>query len=361
MSNYRVGVIGAGDKQAKKSALGYAMAYAHADGYVATGRCELAAVADIRDDRAADFADTYGIGQEGRYADYQRMLAEAELDIVSVCTWMHLHEPMVLAAVEAGVKAIHCEKPMADTWAGARRMATAAAEAGVQLTFNHQRRYGEPFQMAKELLDAGQIGQLERFECEFGNLYDTGTHFIDMLSMYNDETPAKWVLAQIDYRTENLVFGSHNENQQVVLFEYQNGVFGFVYSGATGGGKPLGVVNRLIGSEGVIDVGLGHGADGAIRWRKQGEAEWRRPDTGGAGIHGPNFIERAVADVVDCLASGRKCQLDASNALIATELIFGAYESSRRRSRIDFPLDPSVGNPLREMVEAGELSPAARG
>lgn len=361
MSNYRVGVIGAGDKQAKKSALGYAMAYAHADGYVATGRCDLVAVADIRDDRAADFASTYGIGETGVYSDYRAMLAEAELDIVSVCTWMHLHEAMVLAAVAAGVKAIHCEKPMADTWAGARRMAAAAAEAGVQLTFNHQRRYGEPFVIAKELLEAGEIGQLERFECEFGNLYDTGTHFIDMLSMFNGEQPPKWVLAQIDYRTESLVFGSHNENQQVVLFEYQNGVFGFVYSGVPGGAKPLGVTNRLVGSDGVIDVGLGHGADGSIRWRKQGETEWRYPDTGGASIHGPGFIERAVADVVDCLASGRKCQLDASNALIATEIIFGAYESSRRRSRVDFPLDPNVGNPLREMVEAGDLSPAARG
>jgi hypothetical protein len=52
--------------------------------------------------------------------------------------------------------------------------------------------------------------------------------------------------------------------------------------------------------------------------------------------------------------------LDASNALIATEIIFGAYESSRRRGRVDFPLTIE-DNPLAAMVENGDLQPAAAG
>lgn len=355
MSKLRVGVIGTGDNTRRKGPQGYAMAWSHAHAYQELESCEIVACADIVEANAKAFADHFG---GDVYLDYREMLDRAKLDVVSICTWMHLHEPMVLAAIDAGVKAIHCEKPMADTWGGARRMAAAAERAGVQLTFNHQRRYGEPFIIARSLLQNGEIGELVRFECEFGNIYDTGTHFIDMLSFYlGDGVPAQWVLAQIDYRTENLVFGGHCENQQIVLFEYATGVFGLVMSGAPGGRKPLGVVNRLVGEAGVIDVGLGHGPEQAIRWRKQGETEWRYPDTGGAGIHGPRFIERAIADVIDCLQSGRKCQLDASNALVATEIIFGAYESSRRHGRVDFPLEIE-DNPLRAMVEDGTLSPA---
>ncbi|MBI2300964.1 MAG: gfo/Idh/MocA family oxidoreductase, partial [Armatimonadetes bacterium] len=175
-----------------------------------------------------------------------------------------------------------------------------------------------------------------------------------------DGVPAKWVLAQVDYRTENLVFGAHCENQQVMIFEYANGVFGFVYSGAPGGGKPLGVINRLVFDQGIVDVGFGHGPKDAVRYLKLGDSDWRYPDTDGHGIHGPDFIERAIADVVDCLRTGRKCMLDSSNALVATELIFGAYESSRRRGRVDFPLDPAVGNPLAEMVASGELTVAPK-
>ena len=354
LSKLRVGVIGTGEKKERGDRFGYAMAYEHGNGFGALESCELVACADIVEENARAFADTFGIGSV--YLDYNEMLEEEDLDVVSICTWMHLHEPMVIDSCKAGVKAIHCEKPMANTWGGATRMAAAAEEAGVQLTFNHQRRYGEPFTIAKQLLDEGAIGELVRLECECGNIYDSGTHFIDMFSFFNGEVPAKWVIAQVDYRDENLVFGGHCENQQVVLTEYENGVFGLIMTGA-GDGSPVGCIDKLVGSEGVIEVGAGHGAGDGIRWRAQGQTEWQHPDTGGASIHGPGFIERACADVIDCLQTGRLCQLDAKNALIVTEIIFGAYESSRRRGRVDFPLDID-DNPLEAMVESGDLKPA---
>ena len=177
---------------------------------------------------------------------------------------------------------------MADTWGGAKRMAKAAAEAGVQLTFNHQRRYGQAFVIAKKMLDDGKIGKLRRLECGAGNLYDTGTHFVDMFSFFNDEVPAKWVLAQIDYRQEDFVFGSHNENQQVALTEYENGVFGLIMTGADA--NPVGCVDKLIGTEGEIEVGVNDGPP--VRYRLAGEAEWTAPDVVGESIHGPGFIDQ---------------------------------------------------------------------
>ena len=352
MSKLRIGIIGTGKKKERRDRFGFAMAYEHADAYQALDSCEIVACTDLVEAHARAFADTYGVDQI--FLDYRAMLAEMQLDVVSICTWPHLHEPMVLDACEAGVRAIHCEKPIADTWGGARRMAAAAEQAGVQLTFNHQRRYGAPFVMARRLLDDGAIGTLVRLECECGNIYDSGTHFIDLFSFFNREQPAKWVLAQIDYLQENLVFGAHCENQQGVLAEYANGVFGLIMTGA-GGSHPVGCVDRLIGSDGVIEVGVVNGPP--LRHRSAGELAWTVPDTGGESIHGPGFINRAIADVVACLLEGRRCQLDVRNALIATEIIFGAYESSRRRGRVDFPLEID-DNPLAAMVESGALKPA---
>jgi UDP-N-acetylglucosamine 3-dehydrogenase len=355
LSKLRVGVIGTGKRKPRGDRFGYAMAYQHGDAYRKLDTCELVACADIVEENAKAFAENYGFTQV--YTDYREMLAKERLDVVSICTWMHLHEEMVLATCGAGVKAIHCEKPMAYTWGGSKRMAQAAEAAGVQLTFNHQRRYGAPFVIAKQLLEDGAIGQLFRLECECGNIYDSGTHFIDMFSFFNHETPAKWVIAQIDYRTENLVFGAHCENQQVVLTEYDNGVFGLIMTGIRGGGHPVGSTDKLIGTDGIVEIGVVDGPP--IRYRSAGEKEWTAPDTGGESIHGPGFIDRAIADAIACLLAGRKCQLDAENALIATEVIFGAYESSRRRGRVDFPLDIE-DNPLVAMVESGDLKPAPR-
>lgn len=352
MSMLRVGIIGTGRKKERRDRFGFAMAYEHADAYQSLDSCEIIACADVVEENARAFADTYGI--EKVFLDYRAMLAEMRPDVVSICTWPHLHELMVQDACRAGVRAIHCEKPMADTWGGARRMAEVAGQVGVQLTFNHQRRYGAPFVMAKRLLDDGAIGTLTRLESECGNIYDTGTHFIDMFSFYNGEQPAKWVLGQIDYRQENLVFGAHCENQQVVLCEYANGVFGLIMTGA-GGANPVGAVSKLVGTDGVIEVGVVNGPP--LRYRSAGEKAWTVLDTGGESIHGPGFIQRAIADAVACLLEGHRCQLDARNALIATEIIFAAYESSRRRGRVDFPLDID-DNPLASMVEDSSLTPA---
>ncbi len=148
--------------------MGYAMAYQHANAFKKLDNCTMVACADIVEENARAFADTYDI--PGVYLDYREMLANEKLDIVSVCTWMHLHEPMVLDAINAGVKAIHCETPMADTWGGSKRMAAAAKVNRGQGTFNHQRRYGEPFMIAKQMLDEVAIGDLWRLECGAGNL-----------------------------------------------------------------------------------------------------------------------------------------------------------------------------------------------
>jgi predicted dehydrogenase len=143
-------------------------------------------------------------------------------------------------------------------------------------------------------------------------------------------------------------------DQQVVLTEYANGVFGLIMSG-TGDASPVGCVDKLIGTDGVIEVGVVNGPP--LRYRPAGEPAWHVPDTGGESIHGPGFIDRAIADVVACLLEGRRCQLDVRNALIVTEIIFGAYESSRRRGHVDFPLEID-DNPLAAMVESGALRPA---
>jgi len=265
---------------------------------------------------------------------------------------MQLHAEMTIAAAEAGVKAIHCEKPMATTWGDAKRMARVCDERGVQLTFNHQRRFGAPFVMAKEMLQSGEIGEVRVLQYGHGNLYDTGTHFIDMLSFFNDETPAKWVSAQIDYREPELVFGADHEGQVWASWEYANGVMGMA---ASGPGSPIvGAMNRIVGTRGVIEIGVQSENQPALRIKRDGQTDWEVVDTKGESIHGPGFNERAIADIVDALASRRESQLCARRALIATEIIFACWESSRRRARVDLPLDVD-DNALDAMIEAGQI------
>ena len=333
MAQFRVGIIGCGRPWKSPGASGFGMSNFHAHGYTTSPDATIVALADVNLDNARAFQTAHG--GERIYTDYHEMLAREQLDIVSICTWPHLHAPMVIAAAEAGVKAIHCEKPMAPSYAEALQMVAICQAHGTQLTINHQRRFGAHFRMARDLLKSGTIGQLQRLEGMCMNLFDWGTHWFDMFGFYNDEAAARWVIGQVDWRDGATIFGITVEGQGISLFSYENGVQGLLM---TGYGTERKLSNRLVGSKGVIEVTLG---TTSIRVRGKGDADWR--DVQVAQETQENLSEvvgLGVLDLIYALKTGREPELSAHRALRATELAFATYESSRRGGRVELPLEP---------------------
>jgi UDP-N-acetylglucosamine 3-dehydrogenase len=372
MSDYRIGFVGTGAPPDSPGSTGFAMAYRHANAYQARDDCELTACADIDRENANLFAETYDLPTENVYEDYREMLAATDLDVVSVCVNPSLHAELVLGCIESGaVDAVHCEKPMADTWCDCREMVLAANDAGVQLTFNHQRRFGGPFRKAKSLLDEGAVDALERVEFAAGNVFDYGAHSFDLSNFFADEADPEWVIGQVDYRTENVHFGAHNENQALVQWRYENGIDGLAATGHGDQTELVGCHNRLVGTDGIIEVGVGFCCSHSgptLRVKRGTDADWETITTK-EDIHGHKdatglnkeqaFLQPAIDDIIEGLEYDRTPELCGDNGLRATQLIFGAWESARRRGRIDFPLTID-DNPLAAMVESGDLTPVPR-
>jgi predicted dehydrogenase len=344
MAHFRVGIIGCGRPWKSDGATGFGMANYHARGYAASPHTQIVALADLSLENAQVFQAVHG--GERIYQDYREMLDKERLDIVSICTWPAQHAEMVIAAAEVGVRAIHCEKPMAPTYGAARRMVEVCRARGAQLTFNHQRRFGAQFRAARDLLRSGAIGELRRMEMTCPNLFDWGTHWFDMQFFYNDETPAEWVLGQIEPRGGSIVFGVRMERQGISHVGFRNGVEGLVLTRSDGSFE---AINRLIGSDGAIEVSLG-GAHALRAWGK-GQSAWQAVDVdlgSGSDLHEP--IVQGVLDLIDALMAGREPELAGARALRATELIFATYESSRRRGRVDLPLEIE-DSPLLAMLQ----------
>ena len=337
----RVGIIGCGRPWKSEGATGFGMSHQHAFGYRATGKAQIVALADLVTENAESFRKIHG--GDAIYTSYHEMLAKENLDIVSISTWPHMHAQMVIDAANAKVRAIHCEKPMAPTWGECKAMLAAAEANGVQLTFNHQRRFGTPFRAGKALLDSGRIGKLERIEAFCDNMYDWGTHWYDMACYFNDETDAEWVLGQIDLRDPQTVFGVAIERHGVSMTRFKNGVTLLMSTGHQAGPR-FGL--RMIGTDGIIDVGVDNNVN--LRVKGKGDADWVIiPDT--EGLHGDENVKRGVIDLVDALIDGRRPELSVYNAMRATELIFATYESSRSHRRIDLPLQ-STDSALLSML-----------
>lgn len=379
---YRVAVVGTGADPEEPDRDGYAMGYRHGYAYQKLDECELVACADLVPENGAAFAREFGIDEAKVYEDYERLLSAVEPDIVSVCVPPTVHAEVVVGCADSGVvEAIHCEKPMADSWGDCRKMARTCERADVQLTINHQRRFGTPFRKAKQLLDSGEIGSLERIEVAEENLFDAGTHLFDLCRYYTDGAAAEWVLAQVDYREENVWFGTRNTTQALAQWRYEDGTYGLA---STGDGETyVGCYIRLSGSDGAIEIGVDDGPTLRVRRENSG---WRNVSTDGENIHGRGslgyvdaaarklkqrlsftsvenesgslFIDRAVADVVESLRTDTEPELAADGVLKATELVFASWESARRRGRVDLPLEIE-DNPLDAMIDAGDLGPRA--
>jgi len=122
----------------------------------ATDGVELVAVADP--DPRAVRAATSGRRARG-FDDPDRMLAEEELDLVSIVAPTSLHLPVTLAALRAGVHVL-VEKPIAATREEALELMRAADDAGRLLTVGHIERFNPAIRELKRRLDDEELGRI---------------------------------------------------------------------------------------------------------------------------------------------------------------------------------------------------------
>ena len=92
------------------------------------------------------------------YSDYQKLLADSEVNAVVIATPNLLHREMLAAALQAG-KHVLCEKPAGATPADAAAMKQAAESAKTVVMFGMQYRNNPRHQKIHELVASGRIGK----------------------------------------------------------------------------------------------------------------------------------------------------------------------------------------------------------
>lgn len=129
----------------------------HCEALSVIKNARLWAVCDIIPERAQARAGEYGAARV--YTDYKEMLADPEIDIVSVCTPSGMHGQMCRDIADAG-KAILCEKPMEITAEKMDALVDYVEAKGVKMGCVFQRRCDAKFLAVKEALDSGRFGRV---------------------------------------------------------------------------------------------------------------------------------------------------------------------------------------------------------
>ena len=170
-------------------------------------------------------------------------LSDPAVHAVYVATPVFLHAPQTIQTLRAG-KHVLCEKPMAMNEAEARSMVEVAEQSGLSFGVAYYRRMYPKVRRAKQLLDAGVIGQpvlaeltshgwfdenethrswlLNPAQAGGGPLFDTASHRIDVLN---------FLFGQPIRATGHLSNAVHHyavEDNATVMIDYAGGVRGIV-------------------------------------------------------------------------------------------------------------------------------------
>ncbi|MFD7456125.1 MULTISPECIES: Gfo/Idh/MocA family protein [unclassified Streptomyces] len=224
-----------------------------------------------------------------------------ELDLIVIASPNKTHVPLATTALKAGLPVV-VDKPVAGTAAEARELAALADERGLLLSVFQNRRWDNDFLTLRKLLDAGELGDVWRFESRFerwrpqlkggwresgdpaeigGLLYDLGSHVVDQaLTLFG---PATQVYAESDVRRA----GAETDDDTFIALTHAGGVRSHLYVSATT--AQLGPRFRVLGSQaGYVKYGLDP-QEAALRegrrpgpgWGTEPESLWGRVGAGG--------------------------------------------------------------------------------
>jgi predicted dehydrogenase len=146
MDRLRLAIVGCGN-----------IAQLNAPGYLQHPRCDVTVLCDTVRERAELRARQLGITPR-ICTSFAEVLDDPAVDAVELLTPTYLHAEQIIAALAAG-KHVSCQKPISISVAEADRIADAVAKARTTFRVTENFLYYPPILKAKELLDAGAIGE----------------------------------------------------------------------------------------------------------------------------------------------------------------------------------------------------------
>ena len=154
MSELRVGIVGSG----------FWASEMHLPAFATLPGVRVTHVSGAGPERARALAERFGVARWS--VGYEELVADPDVDVVDIVAPNDLHAPAAIAAAASG-KDVICIKPLARTSAEAREMLAAASAAGVRLLYAENVPFIPAVQRIKEVVDAGEIGEVFRIKaCE---------------------------------------------------------------------------------------------------------------------------------------------------------------------------------------------------
>ena len=121
---------------------------------------KITGICDLNEVLVDQQGELYNVKRSGRFSDYRELLAQQEIDVVSVITGCDTHYPIVMEALHHR-KHVLCEKPLAPTVEECQKMVQTAGQVGCLLAVSFNYRQNRVMLKIKELIDGNAIGKVQ--------------------------------------------------------------------------------------------------------------------------------------------------------------------------------------------------------
>ena len=320
----------------------------------------IAAVCDIDErqiDTLFDACALSGAERAGirRYTDYDKMLEEEALTLVSIALPSGLHARCACSVIRRGVNVI-VEKPIAMSLKDADEIIRLSEEYGVTVSACHQNRFNRAVQAMRAALEAGRFGTLSnaavtvrwhrdeayyaqadwrgKWQSDGGTLMNQCIHGIDLLRwMCGDEIVS--VYGKTRRRLHPYI---EAEDFGAAVIEFKNGILATVEGTVNVNADDMEEHLTLIGSAGTVKLG-GTSANKVEYWRFDDKPEEtvENADEHTVNVYG-NGHTALFADVAEAIRQGRPPYVDARAGRRALETVLAIYLSSKTGAPVTLPL-----------------------
>ena len=301
--------------------------FSHAAGYTAVENVDLVAVVDVVAEKVETIQKRYNV--PNGYTDYREMIQNEQPDIVSIATRPATHAEIVIFAAENGVKGIYCEKPLCCSMEEADAMVAVCEANGVKFNYGVNRRYQPLYWKMRELIEQGEIGDLDCVLCHCGVSVAQWmhTHTADMMMYLAGDPEIAFVQGTIAASDSDWEGNRLNTDPGIPMgyVQFNNGVHG--YQLAAGGYE--------------FEAS---GSAGKLRMLRNGLGLQARIQSGQPqpieGIPQKRGTVACIEDLIQAISTGGETRGNIQLARRSQEMILGFIESHRRGGeRVALPLN----------------------
>ncbi|MDD4564895.1 MAG: Gfo/Idh/MocA family oxidoreductase [Eubacteriales bacterium] len=317
----------------------------------------LVAACDVIKERAEEqsqkyeksIRDQYGIAVVcTAYDDYKIMIANEEIDVVTIATESGYHAQISIECLRHG-KHVLVEKPMAMTLEDADRMIEIAEKNHLKLCICHQNRFNPVIQLLRKAVEEGRFGRIisgtarvlwNRDESYYAQAPWRGTRALDggclMNQCIHNIDLLQWMIgSDVENVTAELDTFSHDiegEDFGALLIRFKNKAIGIVEGSVCVYPKNLEETLSVFGEKGTVVIG-GLAVSNIKTWRfadgKDSEEEmagqgWKDPDSVYGYGHTPLF-----KNMIDAINHDKDPYVNGKEGRKGLDIILRAYAAAR--------------------------------